>query len=149
MALNPLDTMSSKELTLAQAPTLVQYNPRVDLVEIRRHPELYPRISATPMEDAVEKMTTMVYAAFLYRGQETTPTTIRFIANALVAEINADTKFGLRTLSWEEIGRTIRYAVLGGAKEMYGVSVASLYAALVEYAKTEGHDADRKASQSI
>lgn len=141
--------MSSKETPVVQAPTLVQYNPKVDLVEIRRHPELYPRIKTTPDEEAVNKMTTMVYAAFLYRGQDATTTTIRFIANALVAEIKADTKFGLGSLSWEEIGRTIRLAVLGGGKEMYGVSVASLYAALVEYAKTEGHDADRRASQSI
>lgn len=142
-------TMSSKETPVVQAPTLVQYNPKVDLVEIRRHPELYPRIKTTPDEEAVNKMTTMVYAAFLYRGQDATTTTIRFIANALVAEIKADTKFGLGSLSWEEIGRTIRLAVLGGGKEMYGVSVASLYAALVEYAKTEGHDAERRASQSI
>ena len=141
--------MSSKEIPVVQAPTLVQYNPKVDLVEIRRHPELYPRIKTTPDEEAVNKMTTMVYAAFLYRGQDATTTTIRFIANALVAEIKADTKFGLGSLSWEEIGRTIRLAVLGGGKEMYGVSVASLYAALVEYAKTEGHDAERRASQSI
>ena len=134
---------------LVQAPTLVQYNPNVDLVEIRRYPELYPRIKTTPDEEAVNKMTTMVYAAFLYRGQDATTTTIRFIANALVAEIKADTKFGLGSLSWEEIGRTIRLAVLGGGKEMYGVSVASLYAALVDYAKTEGHDAQRRASQPI
>ena len=133
---------------LVQAPTLEQYNPNVDLVEIRRHPELYPRIKTTPDEEAVNKMTTMVYAAFLYRGQDATTTTIRFIANALVAEIKADTKFGLGSLSWEEIGRTIRLAVLGGGKEMYGVSVASLYAALVDYAKTEGHDAERRASQT-
>ena len=133
---------------LVQAPTLVQYNPNVDLVEIRRHPELYPRIKTTPDEEAVNKMTTMGYAAFLYRGQDATTTTIRFIANALVAEIKADTKFGLGSLSWEEIGRTIRLAVLGGGKEMYGVSVASLYAALVDYAKTEGHDAERRASQT-
>ena len=133
---------------LVQAPTLVQYNPNVDLVEIRRHPELYPRIKTTPDEEAVNKMTTMVYAAFLYRGQDATTTTIRFIANALVAEIKADTKFGLGSLSWEEIGRTIRLAVLGGGKEMYGISVASLYAALVDYAKTEGHDAERRASQT-
>lgn len=140
--------MSSKETPVVQAPTLVQYNPKLDLVEIRRHPELYPRIKSTPDDEAVNKMTQMVYAAFLYRGQEATTTTIRFIANALVAEIKADPKYGLGSLSWEEIGRTIRLAVLGGGREMYGVSVASIYAALVEYAKTEGHDAERRASQS-
>lgn len=140
--------MSSKETPVVQAPTLVQYNPKLDLVEIRRHPELYPRIKSTPDDEAVNKMTQMVYAAFLYRGQEATTTTIRFIANALVSEIKADPKYGLGSLSWEEIGRTIRLAVLGGGREMYGVSVASIYAALVEYAKTEGHDAERRAQQS-
>ena len=137
----------NNSLEVVNAPTLVQYNPKVDLVEIRRHPELYPRIKTTPDEEAVNKMTQLVYAAFLYRGQEATTTTIRFIANALVSEIKADPKFGLASLSWEEIGRTIRLAVLGGGKEMYGISVASLYSALVDYAKTEGHDAEKRASQ--
>ena len=58
-----------------------------------------------------------------------------------------DPHFGLSTLSWMEIGIIIRRAVLGGAKELYGVSVASLYSALVEYAKTEGHEASKKANQ--
>lgn len=48
---------------------------------------------------------------------------------------------------FEERLEVIRRAVLGGAKELYGVSVASLYSALVEYAKTEGHEADKKANQ--
>lgn len=127
---------------------LAIYNPKVDLVDIRRDPQKYPRISATPLNDALTQMTPIVYGAALYRGQEMSPAQVRFIANALVSEILADTKFGLRTLSWMEIGMVIRNAVLGGAKEMYGVSVATLYSALVEYAKTEGHEADKKAAQS-
>lgn len=129
--------------------TLAIYNPKVDLVEIRRDPKKYPRISATPLNEAVTQMTPIVYGAALYRGQEMGAAQVRFIANALVAEILADTKFGLRSLSWMEIGMVIRNAVLGGAKEMYGVSVATLYAALVDYAKTEGHDAEKRASQSF
>lgn len=138
----------NSEIIPANAPTLAKYNKRINLVEVRRHPEQYPRIFATPYEDAVEQMTRIVHAAFLYRGQDTTIATIRFVANAMVAEINADTTYGLRTLSWTEIGMVIRHAVLGGAKELYGVSVASLYGALVDYAKNEGHDAERKASQT-
>ena len=68
-----------------------------------------------------------------------------FIASALVDEIQADPQFGLRTLSWMEIGMVIRRAVLGGARELYGVSVASLYGALVDYARGEGHEADKLA----
>ena len=137
----------NNELMAINAPTLAEYNRKIDLVDVRLHPDKYPRISATPLEQAVEKMTRIVYAAFLYRGQDTTAVTIRFVANALVAEINNDARFGLRTLSWEEIGRVIRNAVLGGAKELYGVSVASLYSALIEYAKTDGHEAERRAKQ--
>lgn len=141
--------MSNNELTISQAPTLVAYNPGVDLVEIRRDPGKFPRISATPREEAVRKMVPLVYAAFLYRGQDAAPEKIRFIAGALVDEILADPHFGLSTLSWMEIGMVIRRVVLGGGKELFGVSVSTLYAALVEYAKTEGHEASKRANQSF
>ena len=138
--------MSNNEIAVAaQAPTLVAYNPKVDLVAIRRDPVAFPRIGRTTTEEAIKKMIPMVYAAFLYRGQQTTQKTIEFVATALVQEIQADTYFGLPSLSWMEIGMVIRRAVLGGAKELYGVSVSSLYAALVDYAKTEGHEADKQA----
>lgn len=131
-----------------QAPTLVAYNPRVDLVAIRRDPVAFPRINATPRAEAIGKMFPLVYAAFLYRGQEASQETLQFIAQALVDEIMADTHYGLQTLSWMEIGMVIRKAVLGGGKELYGVSVSTLYAALVDYAKTEGHEASKRAGQS-
>lgn len=138
----------NNEVIIPQEPaTLAVYNRRVDLVEVRRDAVTFPRISATPKEEAVKKMIALVYAAFLYRGQEIVPEKVRFIASALVDEILADPHFGLPTLSWMEIGMVIRRAVLGGAKELYGVSVASLYSALVEYAKTEGHEASKKANQ--
>lgn len=138
----------NNEVIIPQEPaTLAVYNRRVDLVEVRRDAVTFPRISATPKEEAVKKMIALVYAAFLYRGQEIVPEKVRFIASALVDEILADPHFGLPSLSWMEIGMVIRRAVLGGAKELYGVSVASLYSALVEYAKTEGHEASKKANQ--
>ena len=138
----------NNEVIIPQEPaTLAVYNRRVDLVEVRRDAVTFPRISATPKEEAVKKMIALVYAAFLYRGQEIVPEKVRFIASALVDEILADPHFGLPTISWMEIGMVIRRAVLGGAKELYGVSVASLYSALVEYAKTEAHEASKKANQ--
>lgn len=137
--------MNNNEMTIAQAPSLVAYNPRVDLVEIRRDPVTYPRINATARPDAINRMVRLVFAAFLYRGQEPDPDKVTFIATALVDEIMADPHYGLFTLSWMEIGMVIRRAVLGGARELYGVSVATLYEALVDYAKGEGHDADKLA----
>lgn len=126
-------------------PTLARYNVKLNLVEVRRHPEKYPRIGTTDYPAAVSQMTEIVFAAAFYRGQDMDDKQIKFIAAALVSEILADTKLGLRTLSWLEIGRTIRAAVLGAGRDMFGVSVASLYAALVDYAKGEGHEADRRA----
>lgn len=139
--------MSNEALIPTEPSTLAIYNKRVDLVEVRRDAVAFPRIAATPKDQAVRKMVALVYAAFLYRGQEIVPDKVKFIATALVDEILADPHFGLATLSWMEIGMVIRRAVLGGAKELYGVSVASLYSALVEYAKTEGHEASKKANQ--
>lgn len=140
--------MNNNELTLSQMvpATLVGFNTKADLVAIRRDPVGFPRISATPRDQAISKMERIVYAAFLYRNQDTTSAILRFTATALVDEILADCHFGLQTLSWMEIGMVIRRAVLGGAKELYGVSVSSLYAALVNYAKTEGHEASKQAN---
>ena len=125
---------------------LAQYN-GVDLVAVRSDAAKYPRISATPFDEAVAKMTSLVHAAALYRGQDLSELTISFIANALVSEILCDTHYRLPALSWVEIGLAIRSAVLEGADKMYGVSVASLYAALVAYAKGEGHEASVRATK--
>lgn len=127
-------------------PTLSAYNKAIELADVRRDPVTYPRISATPQEEAVAKMTQIVYGAVLYKGQEISKERLAFMANALVAEILSDTQYGLRHISWYEIGRAIRNAVLGGGREMYGVSVSSLYAALIDYAKGEGHAAEQMAT---
>ena len=134
----------SNSLVTVDGPTLVKYNMAVDLLEVRRHPETYPRIGTTQFPDAVSKMREIVYASFLYRNQDTTPETINFMASALVKEILADTELGLKYLSWVEIGRAIRKAVLGAGSEFYGVSVSTLYKALVDYAKNEGHEISRQ-----
>lgn len=126
-------------------PTLARYNVKLDLVEVRRNPAAFPRIKDTEYKEAVEKMTEIVYAAFFYRGQEIIVSQIKLIASALVAELMADTKYGLKNISWTEIGVAVRAAVLGAGKEMFGVSVASLYAAILDYVNGEGHQADRKA----
>ena len=133
------------QIAQQQLPTLAEFSARLDLVAIRRDPVGFPRIKATPRPEAVARMSQIVYAAFLYRNQPTTKEALAFTATALVDEIMADAHFGLQSLSWKEIGMVIRRAVLGGAKELYGVSVSTLYAALVDYAKTEGHEAAKQA----
>lgn len=123
------------------AANLALFNPGIDLVQIRLHPEKFPRVGTTSEDVAVAKMTPLVYGAFLYRGTDVSSETVSFIATALVREINNDRKYGLRELSWLEVGMVIRNAVLGGGRELFGVSVSTLYTALLEYAKNEGHQA--------
>ena len=126
-------------------PTLAKYNGTASLVEIRRDPERFPRIGSFSAETAAARMLSIVWAASLYRNQDLSDDKLAFISSALVAEIMNDRKYGLRQLSWEEIGVAIRAAVLGEGREMYGISVASLFTALVDYAKGDGHEADKKA----
>lgn len=135
---------------LATPANLAAFNAPVDLAVVRRDAEKYPRINTTPQDEAVARMAPIVYGAVLYNGQEITEDRLSFMASALVAEILSDTRYGLRFLSWFEIGMVIRDAVLGGSERpMYGVSVATLYGALVDYARGEGHDAQRRAATPV
>lgn len=139
----------SEEITTIQAnevpaDVLVRYS-SLDLVEVRKNPRKFPRVVDTPTSTAVRQMTKYVYAALLYKGQSMAAEAVAFTAKALVEEIANDNHYGLRSISWAEVGRAIRLAVLGGDGGMYGVSVSSLYQSLINYAKGEGHEAARKA----
>lgn len=138
-----------KTQELIPAANLAAYNAKVDLAVVRRDPDTYPRIGKTTQDEAVARMIPIVYGAVLYSGQEISRERLNFTATALVAEILSDTKYGLRFLSWFEIGMAIRDAVLGGSdRPLYGISVSTLYRALVDYARGEGHDAQRRAATS-
>ena len=125
-------------------PDLIRYSVNLSPLELRRNPDRYPRIRTFSQEEAVSRMIAIVWAAALYRNQELADDKIRFIASTLVGEILSDSKYGMRNLSWEEIGLAIRAAVLGEGRELYGISVASLYGALIDYVKGEGHEADKR-----
>ena len=57
--------------------------------------------------------------------------------------MRTDSHFGLKYISFAEIRRAVRNACL--FSEMYGVSVRTIYRAIVEYAKGEGTQAAREA----
>ena len=128
----------NNELTTTH-PALVNYNPgSASLLEMRSDPTRFPRLKTIPREQAVFEMSKIVSQAFLYRGQAADPTNIQFISAALVGEILDDKVFGLSSLSLAEIQVVVKRAVLGGS-EMFGISVASLYKVIMEFAKGEGH----------
>lgn len=105
-------------------------------VEMRRDAARFPRVCTMTREDAIAQMLGVVEAAALYRGRKLDADELGFTATALVDEILADQRWGLRYISFAEIRRAVRRAVL--ETEMYGVSVATLYKALVDYARGEG-----------
>lgn len=111
----------------------------------RRDAERYPRLASYQIAELYAKMREVVWAASLYRGQELSDTKIDFIAMTLCREIFADRKYGLHLLTFEEVGYAIRSAVLEEGRQMMGITVASLYGALVDYVRGEGHAASEAA----
>lgn len=132
------DRQMSNEMTTTSS-ALENFNPgRASLLEMRADPSRFPRLKSVPREQAVFEMTKIVNQAFLYRGQAADPKNIQFISSALVQELLDDDKYGAGYLSLAEIQVVVKRAVLGGS-EMFGISVASLYKVIMEFAKGEGH----------
>lgn len=132
-----------EELTISRSAILPV---EATAVEMRTDAARFPRIYTIPRDQAIRTMEEIVLSASVYRGTHPTPEDVRFTAAALVDELNADTRYGLRFISFAEIRRAVRSAVL--ETEMYGVNVASLYRAIVAYAKGEGTQAAREARTS-
>ena len=88
--------------------------------------------------------------AFQFRGQQADVPTIHQMSSSLIDLLNEDEySIGTRFLSFEEIKRVVRRAVLGQGKEMYGISVSSIFQALADYCKGEGKAADKEAKQLV
>lgn len=139
----------SNELTTQAYNNLVAYNPKTSLVEVRLNPDKYPRIGKTNESQAFVLMKEIVVSAYMYRGQQADEEMVNFTSANLLAELtDPNNEYGTQHLSWFEIARAVKRGVLGLSKEMYGVSVASLYAAVINYIKTEGHEADKKAGEA-
>lgn len=116
------------------------------LLEVRSDAEKYPRLNRYTRDEAVALMSRIVAQAYLYRGQEAEANNIRFIAGALVDELLADQdNVGTKFITFTEIQHVVKQAVLKG--ELYGISVASLYKAVYDYAKGEGHLLSKEAER--
>ena len=113
------------------------------LLEIRMDSKRFPRLSSYKREDAVGEMVKIVTKAFLYRGQQADPTNINFIASTLVDELLQEDKYHPRALSFEEISRIVKKAVL--ESDIF-ISVSTLYRAIIEFCKGEGTRIQQEAS---
>lgn len=121
---------------------------QVTLVDIRTDNKRFPRLHTIKREDSIGQMNMILMMAFQYRGQQTDAQSIFQMSSSLIDLLNED-EYGIGTkyLSFEEIKRIVRKAALGQAKEMYGISVSSIYQALADYCRGEGRMADQQAKE--
>ena len=119
---------------------------KASLVEIRTDNKRFPRLHSYRREDAVTQMNIIILMAFQYRGQQADAQTIQLMSSSLI-DILYEDEYGIGTkyLSFEEIKRVVRKAALGQSKEMYGISVSSIFQALADYCRNEGKAADKEA----
>ena len=123
---------------------------KATLVDIRTDNKRFPRLHSYRREDAIGQMNMIVMMAFQFRGQQADAQSIFQMSASLIDILNED-EYGIGTkfLSFEEIKRVIRKAALGQGKEMYGISVSSLFQALADYCKGEGRMADQQAKEVV
>ena len=121
---------------------------KATLVDIRTDNKRFPRLHTYKREDAIGQMNMIVMMAFQFRGQQADAQSIFQMSASLIDILNED-EYGIGTkyLSFEEIKRVVRKAALGQGKEMYGISVSSLFQALADYCKGEGKMADKQAKE--
>ena len=121
---------------------------KATLVDIRTDNKRFPRLHSYQREDAIAQMNMIIMMAFQFRGQQADTLTILQLSSSLIDILNEDEYgIGTRFLSFEEIKRVVRKAALGQGKEMYGISVSSLFQALADYCKGEGRMADKEAKE--
>ena len=124
---------------------------QIPLIEIRANKDKYPRLTTywqfNPEVDAYDwtteakmKMAQIIMRAFMYKGMQAEENNVRYISVTLLQEIQEDSQeLGMMHLTFEEIDRAVKKSVLGQGKEMFGISVASLYATITDYCRGEGH----------
>ena len=119
---------------------------KASLVEIRTNNRDFPRLHTYRREEAIAQMNIILLMAYQYKGQQADVPTITLMSSSLIDILNED-EYGIGTkfLSFEEIKRVVKKAVLGQGKEMYGISVSSIFQALADYCKGEGRVADKEA----
>lgn len=119
---------------------------KATLVEIRTDNKRFPRLHTYGREEAISQMNMIIMMAFQYRGQQADAQTIFIMSSSLIDILNEDEYgIGTRFLSFEEIKRVIKKAALGQSREMFGISVSSLFQVLADYCKGEGKMADKEA----
>lgn len=121
---------------------------KATLVDIRTDNKRFPRLHTYRREEAISQMNMLIMMAYQYRGQQADVQTIMQMSSSLI-DILIEDEYGIGTrfLSFEEIKRVVKKAALGQSREMYGLSVSSIFQVLADYCKGEGRMADKQAKE--
>lgn len=131
-------------LSLVQVPA-----PSVSFLDIRRDQATYPRLEAVPRDIAIAALRAIIVRATFNAApgqydRATQEEKIAIIAEELYGLLLEDYYgLGTKNLSFAEIARVIRAG--SASRDFYGVSVRTLYSAVLDYCEGEG----RKASQIL
>lgn len=148
--MNELALAMTQPMALAIAPPT-----EVTYVDIRRHPEVYPRITAVPTGEAQKALEQIIFRAAFYKAASTLKDDDMEVRISLMASellqllLDDEEELGMKRLSFAEIARVIRTASVSTKREMYGVTVAGLYAAIADYCNGEGHKAGKIVHEEI
>ena len=113
------------------------------LIACRLNPAKYRRVSAMPQGEATAAMMKILMGAYALKGQRPKSNeTVPVLAAEILNEISGN-EFGVASLSFEEIAWVVRQEAI--YNEDFFISVASIYRALVKYAKGLGHDMQARA----
>lgn len=137
--------MQPAQITAA-ATNLLNVPSTVTFVEIRRSPDMYPRIGVIDSRVSYQAVTMICAQAFTIRGQKPDADTLKGTSTMLLDMLLSDEdNLGMAELSIPEISRAVRHSALYNDCP---VSVASMYLAIRSYVLTAGDKARREAKQA-
>lgn len=123
-----------KEVSMSSNGIVVAPQCDASPLAVRADRARYPRVKDVTPAEGVTMMMQIVGCTQIYANRKTGKEELLAIARALYAELLADDFCkGTRYLAWVEIERAIRRGILGAGKEMYGISVSTLYQAILNY----------------
>lgn len=120
---------------------LINVSPFAGAADLLVARERSTRLCSMVRNEAIESIRKILYKMTLYRGQAPDAQMLAFTSNALYEELVADKTCGLSFITMPELEHVVKKAVLH--RDIY-LSVATVYAALEEYAKGEGHELERQ-----
>ena len=117
----------------------------VTYVEIRRDQATYPRLVAVPRDIATAALGKIIFratfnaAAGSFKDADLEERIALMAAELYDILLEDYDELGTKNLSFAEVARVIRAASV--SPDLYGVSVRSLYSAILDYCRGEGHKA--------